>query len=175
MEYKLKPFCNTEIPFKLIRYSDAGWSSDRADQKFSTMKTKYVALSESWRERLWLQKHTDNFEFKLQKPTVVLEDNISCIDFITVDQTSRRSNRGSLPKTTGKGLVNIRYCPAESMVADIRMHHVAALRINVRSYRWQLPLTMSSNVGSATSVSLAIWAGRKWRKLRVNMLLPSPQ
>lgn len=61
---------------------------------------------------------------KQDGPTIVFEDNISCIDFITVDRTSRRSKhidtrRFFAKDLSEKGLVSIRYCPSESMVADI--------------------------------------------------------
>lgn len=149
MNYKLNLSCNGVNPFKLIGYSDADWSSDTTDRKsntgyvfqiggaticwtsrkqtgvaLSSMEAEYVALSEACRELLWLRKLLEDFGLKQDGPTIVFEDNISCIDFITVDRTSRRSKhidtrRFFAKDLSEKGLVSIRYCPSESMVADI--------------------------------------------------------
>lgn len=149
MDYKLKLSCNVDDPFKLVGYSDADWSGDTVDRKsntgylfqiggaticwasrkqtsvaLSSMEAEYVALSEACRELLWLRKLLEDFGFKQQGPTTVFEDNISCIDFTSVDRTSRRSKHIDTRKffakdLSDKGLVSISYCPSESMVADI--------------------------------------------------------
>lgn len=147
--YELKLTSKREEPLKLIGYSDADWSADTDDRKsnsgflfklgqatigwvsrkqtcvsLSTMEAEYIALSEACREVLWLRKLLQDFNERQDGPTTVLEDNISCIDFVAIDRSSRRSKhidtRVHFAKDLSeKGIVTIEYCPSASMIADI--------------------------------------------------------
>lgn len=157
-DYALKLTSNREEALKLVGYSDADWSGDTEDRKsntgylfqlgqatigwvsrkqtcvsLSTMEAEYIALSEACREVLWLRKLLEDFEEKPKGPTTLLEDNISCIDFVAIDRSSRRSKhidtRLHFAKDLSeKGIVAVEYCPSGSMIADILTKPLGCLK-----------------------------------------------
>ncbi|XP_065073043.1 uncharacterized protein LOC135697357 [Ochlerotatus camptorhynchus] len=95
----------------LSGYCDADWAGDSTDRKsctgymlsnpqvtvtwvsrkqscvaMSTMEAEYVALSEATQEVVWLRRLLTELNENQRRPTVIFEDNKSCLDFVALDQ-----------------------------------------------------------------------------------------
>lgn len=135
--------------FQLTAYCDADWAGDSSDRKscsgflfrlggatvawasrkqtcvaMSTMEAEYVALSEAAREAVWMRRLLTELNETPKLPTIIYEDNRSCLDFAVMDQQKKRSKhidtRYHYTKhCCSSGEIELQYCPSESMVADI--------------------------------------------------------
>lgn len=149
VDYKLKLISAEGELLVLTGYCDADWSGDPSDRKsnsgylfqlgkaticwasrkqtsvsLSSMEAEYMALSEACRELVWLRQLLEEMGERQRKPTVVLEDNRSCIEFVDTDRKSKRSKhidtRVHYTKDlVEKGVVTLQYCSTEKMAADI--------------------------------------------------------
>lgn len=153
--YKLKL---SAAKLDLVGFCDADWSGDPSDRKsnsgylfqlgkaticwasrkqtsvsLSSMEAEYMALSEACRELVWLRQLLEEIGAPQQKPTTVLEDNRSCIEFVETDRKSRRSKhidtRVHYTKDlVDKGVVALQYCSTEEMTADILTKPLGAVK-----------------------------------------------
>lgn len=157
-DYKLKLSVNRQLPMALIGYSDADWSGDPTDRKsvtgyvfqlnnaticwtsrkqaaisLSSMEAEYIALSEACKELVWLRRLLAEMGVHQEGPTTVHEDNTSCIEFVGVDRQSRRSKHIDTRMFYArdlceKGVVSVKYCPSESMMADVLTKPLGAVK-----------------------------------------------
>ncbi|XP_055633480.1 uncharacterized protein LOC129773848 [Toxorhynchites rutilus septentrionalis] len=169
-EYKLKLLPTESEQLVLTGYCDADWSADPSDRKsnsgylfqlgkaticwasrkqtsvsLSSMEAEYMALSEACRELVWLRQILEEMGEHQRKPTVVLEDNRSCIDFVETDRKSRRSKhidtRVHYTKDlVDKGVVTLQFCSSEEMTADILTKPLGA----VKQQRFALAMGLGS-------------------------------
>jgi hypothetical protein len=131
----------------LVGYSDADWAGDQTDSKsntgfvflynggavswasrkqncvtLSSMEAEYVALSEACQEVVWLRELFEELGIPQESPTIIHEDNQSCIKFVANEKMSKRSKHINTKKNYVKELngstVNLKYCPSADMVAD---------------------------------------------------------
>jgi hypothetical protein len=70
----------------------------------STMEAEYVALTEACKEVVWLRLLMADLGETQTAPTVIFEDNQSCLKFV---------------EDLNKKEISLEYCPSEEMVADV--------------------------------------------------------
>lgn len=88
------------------------------------MEAEYVALSEATQEAVWLRRLLEEMDVKQSRATVIFEDNISCLDFIALDQQKKRSKHIDTRyhytrNCCTSGDIELQYCASEFMLADI--------------------------------------------------------
>lgn len=133
----------------LVGYTDADWAGDVKNRKstsgftflfggaaiswisrkqssvtLSSMEAEYVSLSEACQELTWLRALLKDMGQEQRNATVIHEDNQSCIAFVKADRATRRSKHIETKEQYVKNLceagkVQIKYCPTESMTADL--------------------------------------------------------
>ncbi|KXJ30236.1 hypothetical protein RP20_CCG007354 [Aedes albopictus] len=90
----------------------------------STMEAEYVALSEATQEAVWLRRLLTELNEIQRQPTIIFEDNRSCLDFVALDQQKKRSKHIDTRfhytrSRCTSGDIELQYCASESMIADI--------------------------------------------------------
>lgn len=139
----------TEGQLKLEAFCDADWAGDTVDRKsnsgfvfrlgqssvswgsrkqpcvsVSTMEAEYVALAEVSQEATWLRRLLTELGEVQSAPTVVWEDNRSCIDFVALEKQNRRSKHIDtkfhyVKDLVAGGAITLRYCATDNMLADV--------------------------------------------------------
>jgi hypothetical protein len=90
----------------------------------SSTESEYVALCAAVCEIKWLRRLLDELGFFQSKPTVIFEDNKSCIEFVNGNMNHKTSKHIN-PKfhfsreAVQMGDIKLEYCPTKEMVADI--------------------------------------------------------
>ena len=101
----------------------------------SSTEAEYIALCEAVREAIWLRLLLKEMGFEQRKPTVVYQDNRSCID-IASGKSSHSASKHIRPKLeyvkdqVDAGEVMILYIPTGDMIADILTKPLAAAQHN---------------------------------------------
>lgn len=143
----------------LLGYSDADWAQDVEDRKsntgylfkfnggtvswacrkqscvaLSSTKAEYIALAETCQEAVWLRNLLKDFNEEQTQPTVIFEDNQSCIKLVNKDKYSKRTKHVStkyhfVKNLKDTGITNYLYCPTEVMVADILTKPLARIKL----------------------------------------------
>ncbi|XP_055590477.1 uncharacterized protein LOC129742584 [Uranotaenia lowii] len=138
----------TGVDMKLRGYTDADWSGDQRTRKstsgyvftlggtaiawrskqqssvsLSSMESEYIALSEAAQEVLWLQRLLADLDAEQQGPTVMYEDNQSCIAFVRSERITKRSKHIETKQMfvkdlCEKGRIRLEYLCTEEMIAD---------------------------------------------------------
>ncbi|KXJ68187.1 hypothetical protein RP20_CCG005158 [Aedes albopictus] len=156
----------------LVGFSDADWAGDTTDRKStsgfayqlggatvswgsrkqccvstSTMEAEYIALSEAGQEAVWLRRLLSELGEKQLNPTVVNEDNRSCMDFVSQDRQNKRSKHIDTKYFHAKdlcssGVIMLKSCPTQSMIADVFTKPLGASKM--KQYAEQLGLTRKS-------------------------------
>lgn len=133
----------------LIGFADADWANDTIDRKsvsgnvfqvygntvswsshkqstvsLSSTEAKYIALSECSCEAIWLRKLLRELRVTCDGPTVLFEDNQSCIQIAEVPKDNKRLKHIDIKhhfirQTVSNGEIEIHYIPSENQVADI--------------------------------------------------------
>lgn len=134
---------------KCVGYSDADWGGDLDDRKstsgyiffisggpvswrskkqscvaLSTAEAEYIALSSAVQEATWMGRLTSSLEGRKEEPVLVFEDNQSTISMSKNPQFHGRSKHIGIKyhfvrDQVEKNIVELKYCPTESMIADI--------------------------------------------------------
>ena len=134
---------------ELHGYSDSDWAGDLDDRKstsgylfklsggpiswrskkqtsvaLSTAEAEYVALSSATQEVMWLRQLISELRSAPTKATVLYEDNQSAIAMARNAQFHGRAKHIALRhhfvrEKVNEGLVELKYCPTERMVADM--------------------------------------------------------
>lgn len=158
INFKLRLATERNQPITLVGFSDADWSGDTFDRKsntgylfqlvaatvcwasrkqtsvsLSSMEAEYIALSEACKEVVWLRRLLEEIGEKQNDPTVILEDNRSCIDFVREERLSRRSKHIDTrlfytKDLAEKGVVALQYCSTENMTADVLTKPLGAVK-----------------------------------------------
>jgi len=107
--------------------NDGFFSAKSAKAKLtalSSTEAEYIALCEAVKEAIWLRLLLSDMGFQQSKPTVIYQDNRSCID-ITMGKFSHNASKHIRPKISfvkdmiESGDIIILYLPTQEMVADI--------------------------------------------------------
>lgn len=114
------------------------------------MEAEYVALSEAAHEVVWLRNLLKELNVEQVKPTVLFEDNKSCLDFVALDQHKKRTKHIDTRyhytrELSSSGVIELRYCPSEEMVADILTKPLGATK--VKRFATELGLVGGPDVG----------------------------
>ena len=160
-DYQLKLDSDRSKCLEMIGYSDADWAGDTTDRKStsgflfqlgkasvswasrkqacvatSTMEAEYVALSEAAQEATWLRRLLAELGHAQRQPTVLYEDNRSCIDFVSLERQNKRSKHIDTKyyharDLCSRGVIQLRYCPSEHMVADVFTKPLGAMKMKL--------------------------------------------
>lgn len=133
----------------LVGYSDADWAGSLDDRKstsgyifqvsggpvswrskkqetvaLSTAEAEYVALSSASQECVWMRKLVSELGTPPEGPTVIMEDNQSCISMARNPQFHGRAKHIDIKhhfirEQVNSGAVDLQYCPTGEMLADI--------------------------------------------------------
>lgn len=144
----------------LEAYVDADWAGDRVDRKsntgfvfrlggpiswtarkqqcvtLSSTEAEYVALSEASRELLWLLKLMDDVGEIVDQPIQIRENNQSCIAMLRSEGESSRTKHidtryNFVKELNSTGVMNVVYCPTETMIADILTKPLARIKLQL--------------------------------------------
>ncbi|KXJ62395.1 hypothetical protein RP20_CCG013186 [Aedes albopictus] len=157
-DYKLRLKSDRKLPLRLSGYSDADWSGDITDRKsntgylfklgeatiawasrkqtsvsLSSMEAEYTALSEACKELIWIRRLLEDMSCKQEGPTVMFEDNMSCINFVEVERQSRRSKHIDTRmhftrELVENGIAVLQHCVSENMTADLLTKPVGSIK-----------------------------------------------
>lgn len=150
---------NNRINEELIGYSDADWAEDRIDRKsnsgfifkfnggtiswacrkqqcvaMSSCESEFIALCEASQETVWLRKLLDDMHEIQNEPTVLHEDNQSCIQWAENPKFSNRTKHidTKIYFVCGVGKnreMTLTYCPTSEMIADLLTKPLNRIRL----------------------------------------------
>ncbi|XP_062714193.1 uncharacterized protein LOC134290970 [Aedes albopictus] len=142
----------------LVGFSDANWAGDAESRRstsgmvfqfgggtnswasrrqssvtLSSMEAENIALSEACQEALWLRQLLRDFGEPQDQPTVVMEDNQSCLAFVRSDRTNRRSKHIDTLERFVQALcvekkIVLQYCSTDRTAADIMTKPLGPLK-----------------------------------------------
>lgn len=145
----------------LIGYADANWAENRVDRKsnsgyvfkffdgtidwsckkqtcvaLSSTEAEFVALSGACKEVQWIRRILEDFNQPIKEPTIIYEDNQSCLKLIEEEKMSGRSKHIDvryyfIKDYVERNIVQCIYCPTENMVADLLTKPLPASRIKM--------------------------------------------
>lgn len=146
---------------ELFGYSDANWAEDKETRKsnsgyvfflnggviswscrkqtcvsLSSTEAEFIALSDTCQETIWLRRLLVDMHEAMKNPTLIYEDNQSCLKIIKEEKFSNRTKHIDtrfhfVKDHVEKGHIHCKFCPTEIMIADIltkplpRIRHVA--------------------------------------------------
>jgi len=115
VNFKLK-LGNARADNPIIGYADANWAECRKDRKsnsghiffvfggavswccrkqscvaLSSMEAEYISLCEAGQEAMWLRRLLKDFNIDIKTPTIIYEDNQSCLKFSEEERLSNRT------------------------------------------------------------------------------------
>lgn len=144
----------------LYAYSDANWAEDRNDRKsnsgyviklhggtvswacrkqscvsLSTCESEYIALAETCQEVIWLRSLCKDLGIDLIDPTIINEDNQSCIKLVENEKFSNRTKHIDtryhfVRDLKENGIIKLQYCCTELNVADLLTKPLGASRMD---------------------------------------------
>lgn len=125
---------NTGYLFKLFGGTISWCSRKQTCVALSSTEAEYVALAESCQELKWLQMLLEDFHELVQKPTVIHEDNQSCIKIVNGEKISSRTKHIDIKyhfvrDINLNGDAVIKYCPTADMVADVLTKPLANVKM----------------------------------------------
>lgn len=133
----------------LIGYADADWAGDSADRKsntgfvfkylgapiawcsrkqnlvtLSSTEAEYIALSETVKEAIWMNRILKDFYQTVSDSVTIYEDNQSCIKLIQDEKSCQRTKHIDtkfhfIRELYKSGTIDIKYCPTSDMPADL--------------------------------------------------------
>lgn len=136
---------NSKNQNELVGYADANWAECRIDRKsnsgyifmvnagaiswcckkqtsvsLSTTEAEFIALSEA----VWIRKILFDLKCEQKHPTIIFEDNRSCLNLIKEEKLSNRSKHIDtkfhfVKDYVDKKIIECKYCPSEEMIADM--------------------------------------------------------
>lgn len=158
INFKLK-LGNVRVDAPLIGYADANWTENKQDRKsnsghiffvfgaavswccrkqpcvaLSSTEAEFVSLCEAGQEAIWLRQLLRDFNVDMKTPTVIYEDNQSCLKFIEEERLSNRTKhidikRHFIRHHIKKGDISCSYCPSGNMIADLLTKPLGATKV----------------------------------------------
>lgn len=138
---------NDNVP--LFGYADANFAEAKIDRKsnsghiffvfgaavswscrkqtcvaLSSCEAEFVSLSDACKEAVWLRRLLEEFDLDIKEPTLICEDNQSCLKLIEEENLTRRSRhidtrRFYVKEHIVNGTIRCEYCSSENMLADM--------------------------------------------------------
>lgn len=133
----------------LVGYADANWAEDRDSRKsnsgyaffyngglinwscrkqncvsLSSTEAEFIALSDACQEAIWLQRLLKDMHQNIGLPTLMNEDNQSCLKIIKEEKFSNRTKHIDtklhfVKDYIDKKLIECKYCPTDEMITDL--------------------------------------------------------
>ncbi|KRY26288.1 Retrovirus-related Pol polyprotein from transposon TNT 1-94, partial [Trichinella spiralis] len=109
---------------------DADWAGEKSSRKSTSgyvfqlgHEAEYVALAEASRELLWLRQLLNDFGVQTPDATTLYEDNQGYIRLVESDRFGERTKHINVrfhivKDLREKGILEVKYCPSEEMIAD---------------------------------------------------------
>lgn len=93
-----------------------------------------MALAEGCQELIWTRHLLEEIGVAIEQPIEVFEDNQSCIKMVNSERIERRSKHIEtryffVRDLQQKQMINVRYCPTETMLADLLTKPLARVRL----------------------------------------------
>ena len=153
-ELKLKLSDSNE----LFGYPDANWAEDKQTRwshssnvffsnrgiinwscrkqtcvSLSSIEAEFIALSDTCQETIWLRRLLEDMYEESTNPTLIYEDNQSCIKIIEKEKFSNRTKHIDtkvhfVKDHIEKGHISYKFCPKEEMTADLFTKPLAPTR-----------------------------------------------
>lgn len=144
---------------KLVGYADAHWAEERQTRRsnsgyvfllggpiswscrkqtcvaLSSTESEFIALSEAAREAVWIRRLLKSFGINMVEPTIVFEDNQSCLKIIREEKFSCRTKhidvRAHYVKDhVDKMYIKCIYCESKKNIADLLTKPLARTNFN---------------------------------------------
>lgn len=142
----------------LYGYADANWAEDSQTRKsnsgyvfffnggivswacrkqscvsLSSTEAEFIALSEACQEAMWLRRLLIDMHQSIRGPTMIYEDNQSCLKLIKEEKFSNRTKHIDtkyhfVKEYVDRQIIKCEYCPTGSMVADLFTKPLPATR-----------------------------------------------
>lgn len=125
---------NTGFLFKLFGGTISWASRKQTCVTLSSTEAEYVALSEACQELKWLKLLLLDFNEFVSDPTVIYEDNQSCLKIVDNEKIGARTKHIDVKfhfarEMKSDGGVIFEYCPSSDMVADMLTKPLANVKI----------------------------------------------
>lgn len=134
---------------ELTGYADADWAENRLTRKSnsgqiffvnggtvswscrkqtivttSSTEAEFVSLSEACKEALWLRRLLADLHHEQNSPTIIHEDNQSCLEWIKEENFSYKNKHIDTKEHFVKDYIDkkfivCKYCPGNEMIADL--------------------------------------------------------
>lgn len=120
----------------ILRGAAISWKSQQQSiVALSSMESEYVALCEATREAIWLRQLLEDLGVPQSGPTVLHEDNQSCIAFVHSQRISKRTKHIGVREmfvkdSCDKKIVQLQYLCSEEMVADALTKPIGSIKID---------------------------------------------
>lgn len=90
----------------------------------SSTEAEYVAAAHASQEAVWLKQLLLDFNFETCNPVILFEDNQGCIKLSESEKSSHRTKHidikfHHLRDLVERDIIELKYCPTESMIADV--------------------------------------------------------
>src|SRR6218665_98731 len=158
MDKKLKLGNRNETENQLVGYVDADWEGDPQDRKLNTgyvfkfcgasiswvsrkqsmvtlssTESEYKDLTEAAQEALWMRRLLEELDQEVVKPTVLFEDNQSCIKLLQNEKSSHRTKHVATKFHFVRDFykskeLDVKYCPSDRMIADLLTKPLEAVK-----------------------------------------------
>jgi hypothetical protein len=170
-----------EVSYPLEGYTDADFAGDKDNRKStsgfvfilnggaiswkskqqglvacSTLEAEYIAASEAAKEAIWMERMLKDLDNQLSAK-LLYADNQGAIDLAMNGKYSNKTKHIDLRQhhvrdCVEKGLINLAYCPTDSMVADVLTKPLSAVKHEAFSKRMGIDLKEEKRVrGGAES------------------------
>lgn len=143
----------------IFGYADANWAESKTDRKshsgyvflinggvvswvcrkqtcmaLSTTETEFIALFSACQEASWLHRILHDMKHSVGEAISIYEDNRSCLKLIKEEKLSNRTKHIDtryhfVKDFVDKGDVQCKYCPTETILADLLTKPLPANRI----------------------------------------------
>lgn len=148
-----------ESELVVTAFSDANWAENRIDRKsnsgyicmigkgtiswccrkqscvsLSSTEAEYMALAETCQEVIWLRKICSDFSIDNKKPTMINEDNQSCMKMVDCQKFSNRTKHVDtkyhfIHDLKEQGVIDLEYCPTEENTADMLTKPLSRIKL----------------------------------------------
>lgn len=145
---------------KLFGYADATWADNKIDRKSnsgrifylnggtiswtcrkqsivaqSSCEAEFISIADAINEAKWLRQLLAEMHVGHDAPTVIYEDNQSCIDLVRDSKFSYKTKHidtkyKMIRDIIRKKIIRPEYCPTEEMVADLLTKPLSAIKHN---------------------------------------------
>lgn len=152
----------------IMGYVDADWAGDQKDRKsnsgfifffrgaplqwncrkqdsvtLSSTEAEYVALSEACQDLVSIRRILNEIGFPQIGPSIIKEDNQSCIKLVQSERVGRRSKHIDtkhhyIRDLEKRLIIKLEYCPTDEMTADILTKPLG--HVKIQKFRGQLGL-----------------------------------